>query len=229
MSSARRATLTTSADVEAGLPLELAPNVRGRQLERRVLATTLRLLAAWLTQQAQLLSPAGDAEYLATVAAHGNAASAVRGATGSAIHGSLAISSGPAIHRGPPIPSGSAIHRGSPMPSGPAIHSGSAVQAESAPGNLRKLPARARPNASVLTRRERDVVVRIAGGFSNRQIGADLVITVGTAERHVANILNKLDMRSRAEVAAWVVESGLHDAQQTLHDERAASYSRQHR
>jgi DNA-binding NarL/FixJ family response regulator len=35
------------------------------------------------------------------------------------------------------------------------------------------------------------------------------VIAVGTTERHVANILNKLGMRSRSQIAAWAVEHGL--------------------
>ena len=54
-----------------------------------------------------------------------------------------------------------------------------------------------------LTRRERQVAALIALGRSNREIGAQLVIATSTAERHVANILAKLEMRSRAQIAAW--------------------------
>ncbi|TMC41930.1 MAG: response regulator transcription factor, partial [Chloroflexi bacterium] len=36
-----------------------------------------------------------------------------------------------------------------------------------------------------------------------------LFIATGTVERHVANILGKLDMSNRAQVAAWVAERGL--------------------
>ena len=75
--------------------------------------------------------------------------------------------------------------------------------------NMRLLPAPTQPPQSVLTRRELEVATRIARGFSNRQIAEDLVITLSTTERHVANILNKLEMRSRVQVAAWVVERGL--------------------
>ena len=60
-----------------------------------------------------------------------------------------------------------------------------------------------------LTRREREVVAGIARGLSNRDIAGELVITVSTTERHVANILTKLGMRSRAQVAVWAVEHGL--------------------
>jgi len=45
----------------------------------------------------------------------------------------------------------------------------------------------------------------IACGQTNREIARRLVITVSTAERHVANILGKLALRSRTEVALWAV------------------------
>jgi DNA-binding NarL/FixJ family response regulator len=70
--------------------------------------------------------------------------------------------------------------------------------------NVRLLRARPRRTRTMLTNREREVASRIARGLSNRQIAEELVIAVSTTERHVANILSKLDMRSRAQVAAWV-------------------------
>jgi ATP/maltotriose-dependent transcriptional regulator MalT len=60
--------------------------------------------------------------------------------------------------------------------------------------------------ASPLSARELAVARRIARGLTNKQIAAELVIAEGTADRHVANILGKLRFRSRAQVAAWVVE-----------------------
>ncbi|HEY3062306.1 MAG TPA: LuxR C-terminal-related transcriptional regulator [Chloroflexota bacterium] len=61
----------------------------------------------------------------------------------------------------------------------------------------------------LLTQREREVATRIAEGCSNRQIARELVITNSTVERHVANILSKLGMRSRSQVAVWAVREGL--------------------
>jgi DNA-binding NarL/FixJ family response regulator len=74
--------------------------------------------------------------------------------------------------------------------------------------NVRLLRARPRRTRAMLTNREREVASRIARGLSNRQIAEELVIAVSTTERHVANILSKLDMRSRAQVAAWVTQQG---------------------
>jgi pimeloyl-ACP methyl ester carboxylesterase/DNA-binding CsgD family transcriptional regulator/class 3 adenylate cyclase len=65
-----------------------------------------------------------------------------------------------------------------------------------------------RPLAS-LSSRERELAKLLALGLSNRQIADELVISVATVERHVANILIKLGYRSRAQVAAWAVEQGL--------------------
>jgi DNA-binding NarL/FixJ family response regulator len=57
-----------------------------------------------------------------------------------------------------------------------------------------------------LTEREREVVGLIVRGCTNREIAEELVIAEGTAVRHVANILNKLNLKSRAQVAVWAVE-----------------------
>ncbi len=60
-----------------------------------------------------------------------------------------------------------------------------------------------------LTAREREVAVLIAAGKSNRQIAKQLVLSDRTVEVHVGNVLSKLGFSSRAQVAAWAVESGL--------------------
>ena len=57
-----------------------------------------------------------------------------------------------------------------------------------------------------LTEREQQVVALIVRGCTNREIAEELVVAEGTAVRHVANILNKLGLRSRAQVAVWAVE-----------------------
>jgi non-specific serine/threonine protein kinase len=59
---------------------------------------------------------------------------------------------------------------------------------------------------SPLSEREAEVAELILAGHTNRAIGAELFISERTVERHVANILNKLGLASRAQIAAWVVE-----------------------
>jgi non-specific serine/threonine protein kinase len=57
-----------------------------------------------------------------------------------------------------------------------------------------------------LSAREREVATHIARGLTNRQIGVELVISERTVDRHVANILDKLGLTARTQVAAWVAE-----------------------
>jgi len=59
------------------------------------------------------------------------------------------------------------------------------------------------PAASLgLTRREAEVLVLVAKGRTNQQIGRELFITQGTAGVHVSRILTKLGVASRVEAAA---------------------------
>jgi predicted ATPase/DNA-binding CsgD family transcriptional regulator/Tfp pilus assembly protein PilF len=56
-----------------------------------------------------------------------------------------------------------------------------------------------------LTARECEVARLVARGSSNRQIAAALVISERTAEAHLSNILSKLGLSTRVQLAAWAV------------------------
>jgi non-specific serine/threonine protein kinase len=72
-------------------------------------------------------------------------------------------------------------------------------------------PTTLQPNAAlaVLTPRERQVAALVAGGLTNKQIAAQLVVSDRTADVHVSNILGKLELTSRAQLAVWAVTHGL--------------------
>jgi two-component system nitrate/nitrite response regulator NarL len=57
--------------------------------------------------------------------------------------------------------------------------------------------------ASALTEREQAVARLLAQGASNRQIAETLVITENTVKTHVRNILKKLELHSRGQVAGY--------------------------
>jgi DNA-binding CsgD family transcriptional regulator len=60
-----------------------------------------------------------------------------------------------------------------------------------------------------LTPRERDVLRLLASGRSNRDIADELVLSVHTVTRHIANIYGKLGLRSRSEATAYALRHGL--------------------
>jgi DNA-binding CsgD family transcriptional regulator len=60
-----------------------------------------------------------------------------------------------------------------------------------------------------LSARELEVAALIARGKTSREIAEALVISIRTADTHATHIRDKLDLRSRAEIAAWAVGHGL--------------------
>jgi two-component system, NarL family, nitrate/nitrite response regulator NarL len=59
-------------------------------------------------------------------------------------------------------------------------------------------------DTTALTSREVEVLELINKGFTNQQIARHLVIEVGTVKNHVHNILEKLNVNSRREAAAYL-------------------------
>jgi DNA-binding NarL/FixJ family response regulator len=60
-----------------------------------------------------------------------------------------------------------------------------------------------------LTAREREIAALIAQGKFNREIADVLVVSERTIETHVSNIMLKLNLTSRRQIASWAIERGL--------------------
>ncbi|MEU6788417.1 LuxR C-terminal-related transcriptional regulator [Nonomuraea angiospora] len=82
----------------------------------------------------------------------------------------------------------------------------------------RTVPADAGP----LGKRESEVARLVADGLSNKRIAARLFISEHTVDSHVRNILNKLGVNSRAQIAAWMVASGQADGRSSTASGSAA-------
>ena len=65
-----------------------------------------------------------------------------------------------------------------------------------------------RSDATPLSERESQVVLRVAQGFSNKEIAAQLDISVKTVETHKLRSMEKLGLRSRAEVVQFALRRG---------------------
>jgi predicted ATPase/DNA-binding NarL/FixJ family response regulator len=95
------------------------------------------------------------------------------------------------------------VHAGRTMPAKQATDLAMAVASGAAPSD----PERRQETS--LTPRERQVAALVASGRTNRQIGRVLGISEKTAEVHLHHVMSKLDVRSRAQVAAWAVAKHL--------------------
>jgi DNA-binding NarL/FixJ family response regulator len=98
-----------------------------------------------------------------------------------------------------------------------AVAAGDAVLSTSVTRRLldqvaRRLPAPVARDQAVfadLTEREHEVLRLLAGGLSNAEIAAALVVSEATVKSHVSNLLAKLGVRDRVQAVILAYETGL--------------------
>ncbi len=98
-----------------------------------------------------------------------------------------------------------------------AVAAGDAVLSPAITRQLLDRVARRLPSASgagagataTLTEREREVLQLVAGGMSNAEIAAALVVAEPTVKSHVSNLLGKLGLRDRVQAVIYAYEQGL--------------------
>ena len=93
------------------------------------------------------------------------------------------------------------------------VHRGNAVLAPADLGTLLEGEfRRARPvppTYARLTDKERDVLLAVASGASNAEIAATLFVSESTVKTHLGQVLRKLELRDRVQVAVFAHEHGL--------------------
>jgi DNA-binding NarL/FixJ family response regulator len=65
------------------------------------------------------------------------------------------------------------------------------------------------PELDLLTDREREVLRLIARGYTYRETGEELFISIKTVETHVSNVLRKLQLSNRNALTRWAAERRL--------------------
>jgi DNA-binding NarL/FixJ family response regulator len=65
-----------------------------------------------------------------------------------------------------------------------------------------------KPQSNDLSERETEVLRLVAWGYTNKEVGAYLRISVKTVETHKANIMQKLDLKSRVEMVRYALRQG---------------------
>jgi DNA-binding NarL/FixJ family response regulator len=65
------------------------------------------------------------------------------------------------------------------------------------------------PELEQLTSREREVLRLIARGYTYREVGRELFISVKTVESHVSSVLRKLQLSTRHQLTRWAAERRL--------------------
>ncbi|SDL85546.1 response regulator [Sediminibacillus halophilus] len=59
-----------------------------------------------------------------------------------------------------------------------------------------------------LTPRELDILKQIGEGKSNKEIAAELSLSVGTVKNHISQLLDKLELRDRTQLAIYAIRNG---------------------
>ncbi len=66
-----------------------------------------------------------------------------------------------------------------------------------------------------LTPRQRQVLRLVADGLTSQQIGEKLGLSARTVERHIANIMGRLGVRSRIDLVKYAIRTGLADVDES--------------
>ena len=76
-------------------------------------------------------------------------------------------------------------------------------------GSRARLADAPRSRSSLLTARERDVLVYIARGLSQRQVAHVVGISIKTVQHHLEHVMDKLNIHDRVELAHFAIREGI--------------------
>ena len=74
---------------------------------------------------------------------------------------------------------------------------------------IRSLDETDMPSMEILSKREKEILKFVAGGFPNKSIASKLKISIRTVETHRANLTNKLGIKNTAGLVKYAFSKGL--------------------
>ena len=60
-----------------------------------------------------------------------------------------------------------------------------------------------------LTKREKEILIQVASGMSNKEIAINLDISERTVKNHISNIFKKIDVSDRTQAAVFAIKNDL--------------------
>lgn len=98
------------------------------------------------------------------------------------------------------------VNRGENVISGPFVRKLVEYYRNHRPSELEA--ARTLKKADILTKREKEILVHVIKGFTNREIAGVLYISENTVKNHLRNIMEKLQMTNRIQAATFALQKG---------------------
>jgi DNA-binding NarL/FixJ family response regulator len=77
------------------------------------------------------------------------------------------------------------------------------------PQGATRAPGRGKRDSVHLTSREREVLQRVAEGEANKEVAADLGISIKTVEKHRQSVMRKLDLHDTADLTRYAISAGI--------------------
>lgn len=94
-----------------------------------------------------------------------------------------------------------------------SVADGSAYAARGMAGKLlyqfREADLEHSPTPHNLTAREKEILLLVAEGLTNKQIGQQLFIAENTVKNHIKSLLGKLEVENRVQLASYAMKNGL--------------------
>lgn len=75
--------------------------------------------------------------------------------------------------------------------------------------NMRKIPSAEKYSVADLSEREKEVLVCLCNGMSNKEIAAELCLSMRTVKKHLSNIYPKIHVADRTQAAIYAIKAKL--------------------